>query len=208
MLPMAAVVAGYSFQSSSGRAFNVLRVLIQGLWLILPGALIAGLCVAQRKLGEPVPALSWVLMMLAVLQVLAIAALLQPRWRTAGLGMCAVLAVWLAYIGVVEPLQHRQYDTRQFSEAVYQKLQSTPAPLVMHGLTKDGKAIKFMVNIDADVPATFSSNADQLQALQAPAYVVVSQDDWQALPAAVTGRFEQVLQGQFDKQPYLLMQLP
>lgn len=208
MLPMAAVVAGYSFQALGGRGLRVLRLLIQTLWLILPGALIVGLWVAQRKLGEPVASLMWISVLLAVLQILAVVTLLRPRWRNAGQGGCAVLAVWLAYVGVVEPLQHAQYDTRQFSEAVYQKIQRAPAPLVLQGLTKDGKAIKFMVNIDADLPATFSSSADQLQALQGPAYVVVSVDDWQALPADVTGRFEQVLKGQFDKQPYLLMQLP
>jgi len=207
MLPMAAIVAGYSFQAIGGRAFKALRALIQALWLILPGALIIGLWVAQRKLGEPVASLMWISVLLAALQILAVVALLRPHWRSAGLGASAVLAVWLAYVGVVEPLQHGQYDTRQFSEAVYQKIQSAPAPLVLQGLTKDGKAIKFMVNIDADLPATFTSDADQLQALQGPAYVVVSQNDWQALPAAVTGRFEQVLQGRFDKQPYLLMQL-
>jgi 4-amino-4-deoxy-L-arabinose transferase-like glycosyltransferase len=208
MLPMAAVVAGYSFHVLSGRGFKALRVLIQALWLILPGALIAGLCVAQRKLGEPALALGWVLGLLAVLQVLALATLLRPRWRSAGLGACAAVAVWLAYVGVVEPLQYAQYDTRQFSQAAYERIRSAPAPLVMHGLTKDGKAIKFMVNIDADVLASFTRSADQLQAQTGPAYVVVSQQDWLALPASVTLRFEQVLQGQFDKQPYLLMYLP
>lgn len=207
MLPMAAVVAGYSFQALGGRAIKALRVLIQGLWLIMPGALVLGLWLAHRKLGEPVAALVWVLMVLAILQGLAVLALRRAQWRSAGLGACAVLALWLAYVGVVEPLQQAQYDTRAFSEAAYRKVQSNPAPLVMHGLTKDGKAIKFMVNIDADVRATFTSTADELQALAGPAYVVASQQDWQALPAAVTGRFEQVLQGQFDKQPYVMMAL-
>lgn len=207
MLPMAALVAGYAFQHTGARTLRVLRVLVQGLWLIVPGALVLGLWIAQRRLGGPVNALIEVSVVLAILQVAAVVALLRPRWRHPCLGACAVLAIWLAYVGVVEPLQHEQYDTRQFSEAVYAQIQRDPAPLVLHGLTQDGKAIKFMVNIDADVPASFTSTAAQLQALSAPAYVMVSQRDWLALPAVVTGRFGQVLSGQFDKEAFVLMRL-
>lgn len=207
MLPMAAVVASYPFMALKGRGLAGLRGLVQGLWLLLPAALLVALCIAQRRLGQPLGAIAWVLALLVVLQAGALAALLRPQWRTRGLGISAGLAVWLAYVAVVEPVQHAQYDTRQFSDAVYQHLESAPAPLVLHGLTPDGKAIKFMVNINADVAASFTASVEQLQALRGPAYVVVSEREWQALPAAVTARFQEVLEGLFDKDDYLLMQL-
>lgn len=207
MLPMAAIVAGYSFQAVRGRGFAVLRLLIQGLWLLLPSLLIAGLFVAQRKLAAPLPGMAWSVVVLVLLQVAAVVATLRAPLRVAGLGACAVLSLWLAYSAVVEPLQHAQYDTRQFSEAVYRQLENAPAPLVLHCMTPDGKAIKFMVNINADVAASFTASTAQLQALPGPAYVMVGKKEWEAVPASVAARYTQVLEGRFDKDDYLLLQL-
>ena len=207
MLPMAAIIAGYPFQRLQGRGFVALRVLTQTLWLILPAALMIGLQIAKRRLDEPVPGLVWLMVLLACMQVLAVVMLLRAHRRTTGLAAIATLAVWLAYVGVIEPSLHARYDTRHFSEAVYERIQADPAPLVLHGLAPDGKAIKFMVNIDADVQARFTERPDELQALHANAYVMISEKDWQALAPALALRFRQVLQGQFDSDPYVLLEL-
>lgn len=117
MLPMAAIVAAYPFQARQGRFLAWLRTAIQGIWLLLPGLLIGGLLVLQRKFPEQLPDLTAMLALLGLLQMAALLMLARPRWRTVGLAYTAVLAVWAAYIGVFEPVERQLYDTRDFSLA-------------------------------------------------------------------------------------------
>ncbi|MGO2286430.1 ArnT family glycosyltransferase, partial [Pseudomonas lundensis] len=93
MLPMAAVIAAYPFQGRQGRTFALLRGLTLGVLLLLPGLLFAGLVMAGKRLDEPLPALNTALTGLAVLQLLAVGALFNTRWRTAGLAVLQLLAV-------------------------------------------------------------------------------------------------------------------
>ncbi len=57
MLPMIAIVAAFPFQASHGRLFAWLRGLIQGIWLLLPGLLIAGMILLHRRFPEALPTL-------------------------------------------------------------------------------------------------------------------------------------------------------
>ncbi len=53
MLPMMiAIVAAFPFQASHGRLFAWLRGLIQGIWLLLPGLLIAGMILLRTRTGR------------------------------------------------------------------------------------------------------------------------------------------------------------
>ena len=208
MLPMAAIIAAYPFQVLEGRLFAWLRGLTQGIWLLLPGLLIAGLLVARHRFPEQLISIGAVLSILVVLQVAALALLFKPQWRTGGLAACAVLAVWSSYILVVEPVERTLYDTRSFTQAAYELIKRDPAPVVLHNMGKDAKAIKFMVNVPEDLRPVFTELPAGLDALQGPAWLVMDKTDYQALQGTRFAPLPILLSGRFDKNDYVLLRLP
>ncbi|AZE55279.1 Melittin resistance protein PqaB [Pseudomonas synxantha] len=207
MLPFAAIIAAYPFQVSQGRLFAWLRGLTLGLWTLLPTLLAIGLVVARRRYPEPLASLELIFVVLGLLQVLALLTLLKARLRHYGPALAAVLALWTTYIMVVEPLERRLYDTRTFSLAVKARVLQQPAPLVLHALGKDAKAIKFMVNYDCDKVPLFTQLPVDLKPFLAPAWVVMSQADFETLDDPRLRAITPTLTGEFDKTPYVLLHL-
>ncbi|KPG75237.1 ArnT family glycosyltransferase [Pseudomonas libanensis] len=207
MLPFAAIIAAYPFQVSQGRLFAWLRGLTLGLWTLLPTLLAIGLVVARRRYPEPLASLELIFVVLGLLQVVALLALLKARLRHYGAALAAVLALWTTYIMVVEPLERRLYDTRTFSLAVKARVLQQPAPLVLHALGKDAKAIKFMVNYDCDKVPLFTQLPADLKPILAPAWVVMSQADFETLDDPRLRAITPTLTGEFDKTPYVLLHL-
>ncbi|WP_330211756.1 ArnT family glycosyltransferase [Pseudomonas sp. AM4(2022)] len=207
MLPMAAIIAAYPFAVAQGRLFAWLRALMLGIWTLLPTLLAIGLVVARRRYPEPLADLELIVVVLGLLQVLALLALFRSRLRTYGPALAAVLALWTTYIMVVEPLERQVYDTRTFSLAVKAQVQQQPAPLVLHALGKDAKAIKFMVNFDCDKVPLFTQLPVDLKPVQAPAWLVMSQADFQALDDPRLRSITPTLTADFDKTPYVLLRL-
>jgi 4-amino-4-deoxy-L-arabinose transferase-like glycosyltransferase len=205
MLPMVAIVAAYPFQGAKGLTFSALRNAILGVWLFMPLLLMVGLLVVRQRLVGQLPTLTWPLLFLAGLQCAGCWFVIKPRWRVKGLAALATLAVWFVYIRVFEPVEQILYDTRQFSESVYRTVNADAAPLVLHGLGKDAKAIKFMVNINQDLRPIFTQTPAELEALRAPAYIVMSQEDLDALPETCRISLIPMLNGMFDKDPYVLL---
>jgi len=207
MLPMAAIIAAYPFQVARGKLFAGLRWLMLALWTVIPGLLIAGLFVARHRFPEQMGSLNPVFGLLIALQTLALGLLFNRRLRYLGPAFTAVLAVWLAYIVMVEPLERRLYDTRTFTLQAHTLIQQEQAPLVLHALGKDAKAIKFMVNLDCDRVPLFTQLPAELAPIQAPAWLIMSQADYEALSDPRIRSLEPVLTGQFDKNPYVLLHL-
>ncbi|MGH8350402.1 MAG: ArnT family glycosyltransferase [Pseudomonas sp.] len=210
MLPMAAIVAAYPFYATQGRLFAWLRGLMQGLWLLIPGLLIVTLLVVRRKFPDEVAHLTSLFIMLGVLQVVALAALKQPRWRAQRaqvLALCAVLALWSFYILQFEPVQRQLYDTRTFSREAFERVQEDPAPLVMHGMGKDAKAIKFMVNIPQELHPVFTDSPAELEALKGPAWLMMDLNAYETLQGTAIGALPPVLSGRFDKNDFVLLHL-
>ena len=207
MLPMAAIIAAYPFQVMQGRVFGVLRGLIQGLFLLMPGLLIIGLVVVRQRFGEQLPPLTATFVILVVLQVLALGLLFKAQWRTPGLAACAVLALWSSYITVFEPAERNLYDTRTFTLKAMQLIDQAPAPVVLHGMGKDAKAIKFMVNVDRDLLPLFTQSPAELTALPTPAWIVMDRKDYEALQGSEPGSIAPALSGRFDKNDYVLLHL-
>ena len=208
MLPMAAIIAAYPFQVMHGRVFAGLRGLIQGLFLLLPGLLIIGLLVVRKRFGEELPPLTVIFVALAVLQVLAVGVLFKAQWRVAGLATCAVLAMWSSYIMVFEPAERSLYDTRTFTLKAMQLIDQAPAPVVLHGMGKDAKAIKFMVNLNRDLMPGFTQTAAELQNLGKPVWLVMDRKDYEALQGSDLGNIAPTLSGRFDKNDYVLLHRP
>jgi len=207
MLPMAAIIAAYPFQVLHGRVFAWLRVGMQGLWLLIPALLIALLWLAKRRFPESLTDLTPVMIVLGLLQLAALSRLWLPRWRTEVLAFSAVLAVWSAYALVFEPVERQLYDTRTFSQAALARIHEHPAPLVLHGMGKDAKAIKFMVNVDQDLQPLFTETAQALEALKGPAWLMMDRSDYQALQGTSLGALQPILSGRFDKNDYVLLWL-
>lgn len=205
MLPMAAIVAAYPFYATQGRLFAWLRGLMQGLWLLIPGLLIVTLLVVRRKFPDEVAHLTSLFIILGVLQVVAVTALKQPRWRTEALALCAVLALWSFYILQFEPVQRQLYDTRTFSREAFEQVQEDPAPLVMHGMGKDAKAIKFMVNIPQELHPVFTDSPAELEALQGPVWLMMDLNAYETLQGTAIGALPPVLNGRFDKNDFVLL---
>jgi 4-amino-4-deoxy-L-arabinose transferase-like glycosyltransferase len=208
MIPMAAIIAAYPFQVLEGRVFAWLRRLVQAIWLLLPSLLIGGLLMAHHRFPEELPSIGAILGWLVVLQVVALALLFKAQWRAVGLAGCGVLAVWSSYILVFEPVERAAYDTRTFSQAAYELIQRDPAPVVLHGLIKDARAIKFMVNVPTDLRPIFTELPDQLAAVKGPAYVMMAKSDFDALQNLPIGRQPILLSGRFDKNDYVFLRLP
>ncbi|MBD9604294.1 4-amino-4-deoxy-L-arabinose transferase-like glycosyltransferase [Pseudomonas sp. PvR086] len=208
MLPMAAIIAAYPFQVAQGRVFGWLRGLMQGLWLVIPGVLIVALLIIQRRLPAQPPAFVPVLIVLAALQVITLAAWFRAHWRAEVLACCAVLALWSVYILVYEPVERQLYDTQAFSRAAFAEIQKAPAPLVLHGMGKDAKAIKFMVNIEQDFQPVFTESTQELEALSGPAWLMMDRNDYNALQGTPLGAQPPVLSGRFDKNDFVLLHTP
>ena len=207
MLPFAAIIAAYPFQVTQGRFFSGLRGLILIIWTLLPTLLVIGLLLVRRRYPQALDSLALIFVVLGVLQVLALLALLKVRLRPFGPALAAVLAIWGTYIMVVEPLERTLYDTRTFSLAVKAQVQQQPAPVVLHALGKDAKAIKFMVSFDCDKVPLFTQLPSELKPIQAPAWLVMSQADFERLDDPRLRSLTPTLSGEFDKNPYVLLHL-
>jgi hypothetical protein len=207
MLPMAAMIAAYPFQVAHGRLFAGLRGLMLGIWTLLPTLLFAGLLFARPRYPEQLSHLGWVFGVLGGLQVVALLALLKTQLRTVGPAFAAVLAVWATYIMVVEPLERSVYDTRTFTLQVHEQVMQQKAPVVLHGLGKDAKAIKYMVNLDCDQVPLFTQHTADLKPLQGPAWLVMSESDYEGLTDPRLRSITPTLTGEFDRNPYVLLHL-
>ncbi|WP_438867353.1 ArnT family glycosyltransferase [Pseudomonas sp. L1(2025)] len=207
MLPMAAIIAAYPFQVSQGRLFAWLRGLMLGIWTLLPALLVVGLVVARKRYPAQLDSLGLVFGVLGVLQVVSLLSLFNARLRPLGSALAAVLALWSTYIVVVEPLERTLYDTRTFSLGVKEQIMQQPAPVVLHGLGKDAKAIKFMVNFNCDKVPLFTQSAADLAPLQGPAWLVMSAQDFEKLQDPRLRSITPTLTGEFDKDPYVLLHL-
>jgi 4-amino-4-deoxy-L-arabinose transferase-like glycosyltransferase len=208
MLPMASIIAAYPFQVRTGRSFWWLRGLILTLCCFIPGVLMAGLLAVRPRFPEALSDVGPILAVLGILQLVALPLLMRPRLRLYGLPACAVLAVWISYIGVFEKTERTLYDTRHFTQAVREATRSDKAPLVLHSMGKDAKAITFMVNVDEDLHPVFTDTPEQLLSVQGPANVVMSNNDFQKLHGSRLSELPVLLNGRFDKEDYILLRLP
>lgn len=205
MLPMAAIIAAYPFQVLHGWVFRWLRGLMLAVWLLTPGLLLVALLVARRRFPEQLTDITLILLVLGVLQLAALSRLLIPRWRAEVLALCSVLALWTVYAAVFEPVERRLYDTQTFSRAAFAQVIQNPAPLVLHGMGKDAKAIKFMVNIEQDLQPQFTDSVQQLEALKGPTWLMMDRNDFQALKGTPLETLQPLVSGRFDKNDYVLL---
>ncbi|MFR0690981.1 ArnT family glycosyltransferase [Enterobacterales bacterium AE_CKDN230030158-1A_HGKHYDSX7] len=208
MAPLAAIVAGYPFMVAGSRLAQVLRGLLQVIWLALPILLLAGLWLAWKRYPQELAALGWRLpACIVVLAALLVFAALRWR-RPAALALGAALALWASYILVFEPVEHRLYDSQAFSRELARQLDAQPAPLALYGMAPDARAIKLMVNLDRDLQPQFLDRPEQLAALHGPHYLMIQARDAQRIAASLPEAAQQLFEGRFDNDAYRLLRLP
>lgn len=211
MAPYAAIIATYPFHVQGSRLAAFLRTFLQGIWCLLPGLLCLALLLAWRHVPEIATQrqlLQWALALLLVIQGLALWTLLRARQRAVGLAGCAVLALWSAYIVVLEPVERRVYDTREFARAADAAIAARPAPLVFVGLARDAKAIKYLVNLDHDLLPRFVDQNAELDGLRGPLYLVMDSARLKSLAGTPLGTLSPVVSGPFDRESFVLLYLP
>jgi hypothetical protein len=167
-----------------------------------------GLLAVRPRFPEALSDIGPVLVGLGLLQLIALPLLMRPRLRLYGLPACAVLAVWISYIGVFEKAERTLYDTRHFTQGVLDRTLDDKAPLVLHSMGKDAKGIKFMVNVNQDLQPVFTETPEQLSAVKGPANVVMSNGDFQQLHGTPLGQLPVWFSGRFDKEDYVLVRVP
>ncbi|MDF3936202.1 phospholipid carrier-dependent glycosyltransferase [Pseudomonas citronellolis] len=212
MAPFAAILAAYPFQVAGNRLAGLLRGILQGLWLALPGVLCLALLVARRRFPELAsdyaPELYRSLALLLALQALALFFAWRPRQRALGLAACAALSMWAAYILAFEPIERGLYDTRGFTLAADAVMAAKPAPVAFVGLGRDAKAIKYLVNLDHDLAPRFIDDPGQLDGLRGPAYLVMEAARQRALGDSPVERLRPLVAAEFDREPFVLLYLP
>ncbi|MNW08336.1 hypothetical protein D3C71_2051020 [compost metagenome] len=77
----------------------------------------------------------------------------------------------------------------------------------MHGMGKDAKAIKFMVNIPQDLHPVFTDAPPELETLKGPAWLMMDLNAYKTLQGTAIGALPPVLSGRFDKNDFVLLHL-
>lgn len=211
MAPLAAIIATYPFSLGGQRFAALLRGLQQGIWLLLPALLLLGLWLGWRRYPQALQPFTERAVLcaagLVVLQVFALSRLIWRHRRAELLALAAVLALWGSYILLIEPAERQLYDTREFSLAVDSQVTGDAAPLVLYGMGRDARAIKYMVNLDHDAQPLFADTPAQLAALPGPYYLMLDERLAARLQAAYPALGAPLLSGRFDNDLYYLLRV-
>lgn len=120
----------------------------------------------------------------------------------------AALACWLSWVMVAEPVLIKLHDTSAFvARAEGSRAQET-APLAFYQIGKDGMAIKYMVNLEADEFPRFPASETDLRDLPKPTYVLMETTTRQRLSREVAAQLRPVYSGRFDKTMLDLLYWP
>ncbi|MCL2524194.1 MAG: glycosyltransferase [Betaproteobacteria bacterium] len=208
--PALSALAAYSWVAAGSRALRWLRAALASLFAALPLLLIAALVIIHRRSEYQDLSLILPCTVLAALQIalLIVRRKVEAPRRGAIYAGIAALAVWSAMVLVVEPVLLRKQDSSHFVAAVEAQRRAQPGTLALFGMTRDGAAIKYLVNADADLAPQFPRDAAALTALPRPAYVVINADAAKALPASALSTATRVASGQFNGEPFLAFHLP
>lgn len=185
-------------------------------WLgILPGLLMAVLWYAKEQATPPlvdVVASLWpATAALTALQILAVSSFALralPSRQVALLCGTAALASWLSWVMVAEPALIRLHDTSSFVVQAERSREQATAPLAFYRIGKDGMAIKYMVNLEADEFPRFPASEGDLRDLPRPIYVLMESATQQQLSREIAAQLRPVHGGRFDKTTLDLLYWP
>lgn len=210
--PAIAALAAYPFAIAPGLLPPLLarlRTLLDGLFMIMPLLLGAVLAWAPRLLRHEQIAdeqlhLGVAYAALAVLQ----AAIIVTRRRFVAerqpiTAILAAVAVWCVHAVVVESVTLQLHDTRRFTREVEAERTHRPADIAFFRVSKDGRAMKYLVNADRDMRPRFLTDPAEVNALPRPAYVITAEAHVPDLRQTQIGERPPVVRARFDADWYV-----
>jgi len=205
MVPAIAAIAAYPLafpQQAYNRRF---ALFVQWLFALLPAIFAVALLIARHKLkkrGMPIERgdFHWMMGFLAVLQCYAVAIQikLSTHRRLIGLASGAVATLWLVNLLLVEPMLRKLHDCTAFVGAVEQQRRTNSGDIVFFRIGKDAAAIKYMVNIDADLQPIFVDNTAAIASLKKPFYLIVQDSELAALNGLPVSQMKMIAHEHFD----------
>jgi hypothetical protein len=205
MVPAIAAIAAYPLafpQQAYNRRF---ALFVQWLFMLLPAIFAVALSIARHKLkkrGMPIERgdFHWMMGLLAVLQcyTVVIQIKLSTHRRLIGLASGAVATLWLVNLLLVEPMLRKLHDCTAFVSAVEQQRRTNSGDIVFFRIGKDAAAIKYMVNIDADLQPIFVDNTAAIASLKKPFYLIVQDSELAALNGLPSGQMQMIAHEHFD----------
>ncbi|MDR0775152.1 MAG: hypothetical protein LBE81_00735 [Azonexus sp.] len=208
--PALAAIAAYPWAEAGSRELRWLRAALERLFAVMPLLLIAALVLIQRRSEYRDLSLILPCAVLAALQIGALLTRIKVTAPQRGViyAYVAALALWSAAVLVIEPETLRKQDSSDFVAAVETQRRTQPGTLALFGMTRDGAAIKYLVNANADLAPRFPRDGDAIAALPRPAYVVIKATIARTLPESALPTATQVTSGQFNGEPFLAFYLP
>lgn len=119
-----------------------------------------------------------------------------------GVAAATFLAVQIA---IVEPINQSLNRTQAFVLQVEKNRLHSQAKLVFYREGPDGLPIKYLVHMPQIETPLFLSEIKSLTSLSSPAFIVMSQDNFQALPSVVARRFTLIFLGNIGREKVVVL---
>ncbi|HSB98217.1 MAG TPA: hypothetical protein VLC91_17280, partial [Spongiibacteraceae bacterium] len=217
--PAIAALAGYLF--CEGLEHHTQRVLIRAkaclekLLLVLPVLALIGVWVGFHHSHKQSAAVHLPLALIAALLCICQAFAVAVQWRapqnykSLGLLLSAVLAVWVLNLLVLEPMALQMHDTRTFVQQVEALRQQQPGQVAFFKVRKDAAAIKYLVNLNYDLQPKFLNDSADIDAIDSATYLIIREKDLsQAQQSISVQQLAPVLRDHFDHDYYTVFYLP
>jgi 4-amino-4-deoxy-L-arabinose transferase-like glycosyltransferase len=216
MVPAAALIASYIFVEPLQNGFlTAVKKIFLGFCAWFPaGAFVAVsiLWIVVKRQGLSwhayyVPSLIWMFVLAGAGQWL------DRKLRDGYLHQMVLTSIGAAtfiiiVIGIEEPISYTRDSTGPFVQKVEALQKQKPGELVFYKISRDGEAIKFMVNLDKPVTPQFVKSPDALLGVKEPAYFIAMKKDFNALPDDVAQRVKIVASGTISHEDTVVFTLP
>jgi hypothetical protein len=209
VVPALSAVAAYPWSRQSVTGF---KTVLEKFFALLPLLIFAAIAMihhrAKHHHGDIHISLTAVYTLLAAAQFIAawIYFKFAHRGRSIALAATAAAAIWSAYVFAIEPALRQLHDTASLTTQVEALRAGNPGALVLFGMTRDGEAIKYLVNTPYDLFPAFARNKSDLMSIRRPFYVVISDRDMEGL-TDILPQQTRVLSMHFDGHPFSVFYL-
>ena len=219
IVPALAAIAAYPWFETPTRPLVWIKLVVEKLFAILPLLFIIALAVMHHRAkhhhgGVHLP--------LPILYTALVAAQLAAAWvylksmpsvRSVWLAIIAAVSLWLVAVIAIEPAQRQLHDTANFVAQVEALRAQKPGALALFGMTKDGEAIKYLVNVPHDFTPFFVRDATGIAQLERPVYVMINDRNINEVADSsgatnVLTTASRVLTGYFDGHAFSVFYLP
>ena len=213
VVPALAAIAAYPWNGEALPSLRWFKKIVEIFFAIVPALLLLAIAIAsrhmKRQFGDLSISLPTIYIVLAIAQAAAAWIYFKAAVGSRAIAQAAIaaLAIWSTHALVAEPALQQLHDTARFTHQVEAARERNPGALVLFGMTEDGEAIKYLVNVPHDLFPVFARSKDELLRAARPLYVVVSERDIEKIADVVPAQ-SRILTGRFDGHPFSAFYLP